>query len=30
MVEALGLVAIFALLGLNWWQAKQHPYQAKT
>ncbi len=30
MVEALGLVAIFALLGLNWWQAKQYPYQAKT
>ncbi len=30
MVEALGLVAIFVLLGLNWWQAKQHPYQAKT
>ena len=30
MVEALGLVAILVLLGLNWWQAKQHPYQAKT
>ncbi len=30
MVEALGLVAILALLGLNWWQAEQHPYQAKT
>jgi TRAP-type uncharacterized transport system fused permease subunit len=30
MVEAIGLVAILVLLGLNWWQAKQHPYQAKT
>ena len=30
MVEALGLVAILVLLGLNWWQAKQRPYQAKT
>lgn len=30
MVEAIGLTAIVALLALNWWQAKHHPYQAKV